>query len=81
MVQTNALYQNNNPASQRSRASGGEKWKKIQKPIWDGMATVHGKGILMDLLRPYKKNRRLHRRQRVLLKKTMRNLLMLSENI
>ena len=56
MIQTNALYRNNNPDSQRSRASGGEKWKKIQKPIWDRMPTVHGDGILMDLLRRYKKN-------------------------
>ena len=51
MIQTNALYQNNNPASQPSRASGGEKWKKVQKPLWDGMFTVHGNGILMELLR------------------------------
>ena len=55
MIQTNALYQNNDPTSQRSRANGGEKWKKIQKPIWDGMSTVQGDGILMDILRLYKK--------------------------
>ena len=76
MVQTNALYQNNDPTSQRSRANGVEKWKNIQKPIWDGMSTVQGDEILMDILRLYKKNRRVHRRQhRVLQKLNMRNLL------
>ena len=76
MVQTNALYQNNDPTSQRSRANGGEKWKKIQKHIWDGMSTVQGDGILIDILRLYKKSRRDHRRQhRVLQKLNMRYLL------
>ena len=74
LMQTNALYQNNNPVSRRSRASGGEKWKKIQKPIWDGMSTVHGDGILMDLLQRYKNNRHV-RRKGTLRKITMRNLL------
>ena len=30
MIQNNALYRNNNPASHRSRASSGKMWKKIQ---------------------------------------------------
>lgn len=58
MVQTNALYQNNDPASERPRASGGNKWKRIQKPIWDEMMTTihHGEGIVTDLLKSYQTN-------------------------
>ena len=35
MVQTNALYQNNDPTTLRGRANKSDKWKKIQKPIWE----------------------------------------------
>ena len=56
MIQTNALYQNNDPASQRSRGNRGPKWKNIQKDIWEKMTTAHGRGIVTDLLQRYQTN-------------------------
>ena len=35
LKQTNAIYQNNNPISNKPKSSKGEKWKKLIKPIWD----------------------------------------------
>ena len=58
MMQTNALYQNNDPATERSRANGGNKWRKIQKPIWNRMTTAQGNGIVTDLLKRYQTNPR-----------------------
>ena len=59
MMQTNALFQNNDPSTVRSRANRGEKWRKIQKHIWDRMATAQGNGIVTDLLKRYQTNPRV----------------------
>ena len=45
MKETNALYQNNDPDSERPRASGGPKWKKIQQHIWKEIHGAEGSGI------------------------------------
>ena len=35
LKQTNAIYQNYNPKSNKPRSSKGEKWGKLIKPIWE----------------------------------------------
>ena len=46
MIETNALYRNNDPDSGRPRANGSEKWRKLQKPIWNEMHdAVDGRGL------------------------------------
>ena len=35
LKQTNTIYHNNNPMSNKPKSSKGEKWKKLIKPIWD----------------------------------------------
>lgn len=35
LMKTSAIYHNNDPTSSRPKASGGHKWKKMIKPIWD----------------------------------------------
>ena len=48
MIETNALYQNNDPDNGRPRANGGEKWRKFQKPIWNEMQDedeIDGSGL------------------------------------
>ena len=37
LKQTNAIYQNNNPNQNRAKSSGGNKWKKLIKPIWENI--------------------------------------------
>ena len=37
LKQTNNIYQNNNPNQNRAKSSGGNKWKKLIKPIWEQM--------------------------------------------
>ena len=35
LKQTNTIYQKNNPNQNRAKSSGGNKWKKLIRPIWD----------------------------------------------
>ena len=35
LKQTNTIYQKNNPNQNRAKSSGGDKWKKLIKPIWE----------------------------------------------
>ena len=35
MVQTNAIYQNDDPATESGCSNKSDKWKNIQKPIWE----------------------------------------------
>ena len=35
LKQTNTIYQNNNPMSNKPKSSKGDKWKRLIKPIWD----------------------------------------------
>ena len=42
LKQTNAIYHNNNPMSNKPKSSKGDKWKKLIKPIWDDIKK--GKG-------------------------------------
>ena len=35
LIQTNTIYQKNNPNQNRAKSSGGDKWKKLIKPIWE----------------------------------------------
>ena len=34
LIQTNTIYQNNNPNQNRAKSSGGYKWNNLIKPIW-----------------------------------------------
>ena len=43
LKQTNAIYHNNNPMSNKPKSSKGDKWKTIIKPIWDDIKK-EGKG-------------------------------------
>ena len=63
MVQTNALYQNNDPTTLRGRANKSKKWSKIQKPIFEEEKKKKGSGIVTGLLRRYQKNPRRVRRK------------------
>ena len=45
LKQTNAIYQNNNPMSNKPKSNKGDKWKKLIKPIWDNIKKEKGKGI------------------------------------
>ena len=42
LKQTNAIYQNNNPMSNKPKSNKGDKWKTLIKPIWDDIKK--GKG-------------------------------------
>ena len=35
LIQTNAIFQKNNPNQNKPKSSGGDKWKKLIKPIWE----------------------------------------------
>ena len=35
LVQTNAIYQKNNPNSPKPKSSSSEKWKKLISPVWE----------------------------------------------
>ena len=35
LKQTNTIYQKNNPNQNKPKSSGGNKWKKLIKPIWE----------------------------------------------
>ena len=35
LKQTNSIYQKNNPNQNRAKSSGGNKWNKLIKPIWE----------------------------------------------
>ena len=35
LKQTNTIYQKNNPNQNRAKSSGGNKWNKLIKPIWE----------------------------------------------
>ena len=35
LIQTNTIYQGNNPNQNRAKSSGGDKWNKLIKPIWE----------------------------------------------
>ena len=37
LKQTNTIYQKNNPNQNRAKSSGGNKWKKLIKPIWENI--------------------------------------------
>ena len=43
LKQTNAIYHNNNPMSNKPKSSKGDKWKRLIKPIWDNIKK-EGKG-------------------------------------
>ena len=42
LKQTNTIYHNSNPMSNKPKSSKGDKWKKLIKPIWDDIKK--GKG-------------------------------------
>ena len=35
LIQTNAIYQGNNPGINKPKSSKGDKWKKLISPIWE----------------------------------------------
>ena len=35
LVQTNTIYQGNNPNQNRAKSSGGNKWNKLINPVWE----------------------------------------------
>ena len=35
LVQTNTIYQGNNPNQNRAKSSGGYKWDKLISPVWE----------------------------------------------
>ena len=35
LVQTNTIYQGNNPNQNRAKSSGGDKWNKLISPVWE----------------------------------------------
>ena len=35
LVQTNTIYQGNNPNQNRAKSSGGNKWNKLISPVWE----------------------------------------------
>ena len=37
LKQTNTIYQKNNPNQNRAKSSGGNKWNKLIKPIWENI--------------------------------------------
>ena len=37
LKQTNTIYQKNNPNQNKPKSSGGNKWKKLIKPIWENI--------------------------------------------
>ena len=43
LKQTNTIYHNSNPMSNKPKSSKGDKWKKLIKPIWDDIKK-EGKG-------------------------------------
>ena len=43
LKQTNTIYHNNNPMSNKPKSSKGDKWKNLIKPIWDDIKK-EGKG-------------------------------------
>ena len=43
LKQTNTIYHNSNPMSNKPKSSKGDKWKKLIKPIWDNIKK-EGKG-------------------------------------
>ena len=50
MLKTNAIQRENDP--NRPKASGGYKWRKIIKPIWDNRFIYEGKGVVVILSDP-----------------------------
>ena len=56
LKQTNTIYQNNNPNQNRAKSSGGNKWNKLIKPIWED--------IKQQKKRKRKRNRRRRRGRR-----------------
>ena len=42
LKQTNAIYHNNNPMSNKPKSSKGDKWKNLIKPIWEGIKKEKG---------------------------------------
>ena len=43
LKQTNTIYHNSNPMSNKPKSNKGDKWKKLIKPIWDDIKK-EGKG-------------------------------------
>ena len=35
LIQTNTIYQGNNPNSPKPKSSGGDKWKNLISPVWE----------------------------------------------
>ncbi len=46
MIETNALYQNNDPTSRRAKSSKSYKWKNYLAPIWEEVNDKNGSGIV-----------------------------------
>jgi len=44
LVNTGAIYQNNDPSSGRPKSSSGLKWRKIIKPMWEELRSVVAQG-------------------------------------
>ena len=42
LKQTDAIYHDNNPMSNKPKSSKGDKWKKLIKPIWDDIKKEKG---------------------------------------
>ena len=57
MLQTDALYQNNNPVSGRSRESEEVKSRGNSTTYLEGMPTTHCSGIVRGSFRYYKQNK------------------------
>lgn len=45
LVNTNALFQKNNPETGKPKSSAGSKWKQMIKPIWDEIKNKKGSGL------------------------------------
>ena len=48
MIKTNALHQNNNPNNSHPKSSGGDKWNKYFKKVWEEMREgKKGSGVVV----------------------------------
>ena len=47
MVETNALYRDNNPDNKRPKSSKSYKWNNILQDIWDNRKGYEGSGVVV----------------------------------
>ena len=43
--QTNAIYKNNDPSTNKPKSSRGDKYKNLIRPIWNSKNTIEGSGV------------------------------------